>query len=141
MLLKPEKGIHVGLSVETCFGIAFHLLKVTFVVYMLPLFIKVATTDDKFATVHKCIEDEDALNRVNRACQLYYPHRIVLRTQGRKFQAVFAKTNWGLTEADLLSTCRSLMYCLASLHMVFKCIQNMYWKEGSFLVAKVLFFA
>ncbi len=77
---KTRKEIHVGLSVETCFAIAFHLLKVTVVVYMLPLLIKVATTDDKFATMHKCIEDEDALNRVNRACQLYYPHRIVLRT-------------------------------------------------------------
>ncbi len=77
---KTRKEVHVGLSAETCFVITFDLLKVTVVAYMLLLMVKAATTDDKFATVHKCIEDVDALNRVNRAYQLYYPHRIVLRT-------------------------------------------------------------
>ncbi len=97
LALKTLKDVHVGLSVETCFVITFHLLNVTIVAYVLPLLVKVAITYDKCATVHKCTEEGAALNRVNRACQLYYPHRIVLRTQGRKFQAVFAKTNWGLS--------------------------------------------
>ncbi len=65
---KTRKEIHVGLSVETCFVITFHLWKVTVVVYMLTLLIKVAIT------CAKCTEEEDALNRVNR---LNYPIKIL----------------------------------------------------------------